>query len=171
MPTNLLRTLPSFDDPMELLAACHDNVRRFTGQLRQIVQLQNEAVFDQATAATLATQILRYFDQAAPHHHADEEENLFPELMKLGDAALSSQITQLYQEHQQMAAAWKAIRLELIKLQNHEPADLSTATDFCRLYESHAQREDELIYPEANKLSPETLKQLGKFMAARRVSP
>lgn len=167
MPNNLLRTLPSFDNPMELLGACHDNVRRFTGQLAQLVKMQDENRLDE-NAKILATQILRYFDQAAPHHHADEEENLFPALLELNDPTLHANIKRLYQEHQQMAAAWQILRPQLIKLQNEQAADLSSATAFCQQYEQHALFEDELIYPHSQHLQPETLKQLGLLMAERR---
>lgn len=167
MPNNLLRTLPSFDNPMELLGACHDNVRRFTGQLTQLVKILAENGDDQQ-AKTLATQILRYFDQAAPHHHADEEENLFPALLQLNNAKLSADIQNLYREHQQMAAAWQALRAELIKIQANQTADLSSALTFCQLYEQHALFEDEHIYPHAQSLQAETLKQLGLLMASRR---
>lgn len=167
---NLLRTLPSFDNPMELLGACHDNVRRFTGQLAQLVNLQRENSFDE-NAKTLATQILRYFDQAAPHHHADEEENLFPALLGLNDEALNANIKRLYQEHQQMAAAWQLLRPQLIQIQNKQAADLSSASTFCKLYEEHALFEDEQIYPHAQSLQPETLQQLGLLMAERRTGP
>lgn len=170
VPNNLLRTLPSFDNPMELLGACHDNVRRFTGQLAQLVNLQRENSFDE-NAKTLATQILRYFDQAAPHHHADEEENLFPALLGLNDEALNANIKRLYQEHQQMAAAWQLLRPQLIQIQNKQAADLSSASTFCKLYEEHALFEDEQIYPHAQSLQPETLQQLGLLMAERRTGP
>lgn len=170
MALNLLRALPSFEKPLELLGACHDNVRRFTGQLTHLAAAQAHTHGDEATPS-IATQILRYFDQAAPHHHADEEEDLFPALQALGDDKLNQKIEQLYLEHQQMAAAWQHIRQQLLALQAGLPADLSEARSFCLLYENHARFEDEQIYPHATRLAPELLSKLGLSMAARRTVP
>lgn len=170
MPLNLIRALPSCETPLELLGACHDNVRRFTRQLAYLAALPTQDHVDAATPA-IATKILRYFDLAAPHHHADEEEDLFPALLALGDQELNQKIDQLYQEHQQMANAWQQIRQQLLALQAGLPADLSAAPSFCLLYENHALFEDEQVYTHAPRLDRETLSRLGLNMAARRTTP
>ncbi len=67
---------PSFDHPIEMLEACHDKVRHFTHQLAQLPAHLDQFGITDATIQTIHG-ILRYFDVAAPLHHADEEQNLF----------------------------------------------------------------------------------------------
>ncbi|GLR14950.1 hypothetical protein GCM10007907_37400 [Chitinimonas prasina] len=159
---------PGFDDPIALLIACHDKVRRFAAlSLRLDQHLQQKG--QDSEAASAASNILRYFDVAAPLHHADEEEDLFPALRQLDDAGLNTAMAKLEAEHDELAALWRAVRpwLETVAQQGLpvRPVELDA---FAQRYPAHAQREEDEIYPAAHQLSAQVLAQMGERMRARR---
>ena len=68
-----------FEQPFEMLDACHDRGRRtleLMGKLQ--THLQTHGCDDSARQA--ARDVQRYFDIAAPLHHQDEELHIFPAL-------------------------------------------------------------------------------------------
>ena len=86
---DLLHSAPAvgFEQPFEMLEACHDRVRRSLDLLaRLIVHVDRHGHDTQSRSA--ARDVLRYFDLAAPHHHEDEERHVFPRLLASGDDAL-----------------------------------------------------------------------------------
>ncbi|UXY15942.1 hemerythrin domain-containing protein [Chitiniphilus purpureus] len=159
---------PDFDDPIALLVACHDKVRHFarlTVKLRD--HLDGRAPDGDAVAA--AQRILRYFDQAAPLHHADEEADLFPALRQLGDAQLDAQMAALHAEHEQLSALWHAVRPWLHAIATGVAcAAPGEVADFASRYARHAQTEEQVVFPAAARLAPSALASLGRNMAARR---
>ena len=75
-----------FDQPFEMLGACHERVQRTLDLLQRLqTYLAEQGVDDSARQA--ARDVLRYFDIAAPLHHQDEERHVFPPLLAQGDAA------------------------------------------------------------------------------------
>ena len=72
-------TAPSFDDPLGMLAACHGRIERQLATLERLQRHLPEHGCD-VDARAAARGILRYFDTAAPNHHADEEASVFPRL-------------------------------------------------------------------------------------------
>lgn len=169
LPTET-KLAPSFDDPIALLLACHEKVRRFAHlSLRLDAHLTAHGV--DSEASTAAGNILRYFDIAAPLHHADEENDLFPALRKLGDPALSKALDTLEAEHVKLAELWRAVRpwLESISQQG-SPVRPATLTDFATRYIAHANQEEATVYPATQRLARATLDQLGRHMSQRRQS-
>lgn len=159
---------PGFDHPVALLLSCHDKVRRFAGlSLRLDLHLARHGTDEEA--ATAARNVLRYFDLAAPLHHADEEKDLFPALRRLGDPALDAALAALEAEHAELDALWRAVRpwLEAVAQQGLpvRPAELD---EFARRYPDHAQREEDELYPAAQRLAPEVLAAIGRNMRQRR---
>ena len=71
-----------FDEPFELLAACHQRVERMLGLLQRL-QPHLQAHGADRAGAEAARDLLRYFDLAAPHHHEDEELHVLPVLAYL----------------------------------------------------------------------------------------
>ncbi len=161
---------PSIDDPIELLMACHEKVRRFAGlAVRLRDHAANKGADGQAQEA--ARSILRYFNIAAPLHHDDEEVDLFPALRQLGDAQLNLSMAQLESEHGKLAGLWHSLVpwLESISAGTDHPAPPSV-DDFARSYPAHAQREEDEVYPFASRLRPEQIKQISAAMVARRTA-
>ncbi len=171
MPSLFDSPAASFDDPIALLSACHDRVRHYAGLLLKLAgHLPQHGADIQARQA--ATSILRYFDVAAPLHHADEEEDLFPLLAERGDDALRFLIgISMLEEHDELAEIWREVRTILLAIESGESTELpfALAERFARRYPEHAAIEDERIYPLAEKLlSQEELATIGQRMEARR---
>lgn len=159
---------PSIDDPIELLQACHDKVRRFAGlTLRLRAHLAERGPDDQAQEA--ARSILRYFDMAAPLHHDDEDLDLFPALKSLMQPSLSACIDEVASEHDTLGHMWQALRPWLLATAaGQRYAAPEEIDDFARSYPAHAQREEDHIYPAATQLSAEQLQTISAAMVARR---
>lgn len=161
----------SFDDPIALLMACHERVNQYAGLAFKLAQyLPDHGADEQARQA--AASILRYFDVAAPLHHQDEEEDLFPLLAERGDEALRQLAgVTMFAEHVELAQLWQQVRAKLVAIAAGESAELplELAREFSQRYPAHALVEDEQIYPHAaSLLSQEELAELGRRMAARR---
>lgn len=159
---------PSIDDPIELLIACHEKVRRFAGlTVRLRDHVASKGADGQAQEA--ARSILRYFNIAAPLHHDDEEVDLFPALRQLNDPQLNQCMTQLEAEHAELAGLWRSLGpwLEALSSGADHPAP-SSVNDFAQRYPAHAQREEDEVYPFASRLRPERVKQISAAMVARR---
>ena len=173
-PNSLLSKIPSIEDePLDMLVACHGRVRAFTETLRKLARHLRQNGAD-AEAATAATNILRYFDLAAPRHHQDEEDDLFPLLLTCApdDALLARQIAALKSDHLQMGEPWLQVRERLLLVRDGGLADLLSdglADRFADLYQAHAGREEQTVFPRAAELlDAARLQWLGQRMSARR---
>jgi hemerythrin-like domain-containing protein len=159
---------PSFEDPMEMLRACHDKVRHFAKLSLRLAEHVGQHGADQQ-AQDAAKAVIRYFDLAAPLHHADEDEDLYPALLALGDAALNQHIHRLTSEHTTLAGLWHAVRLWLQSIEAGQvttpPIELPL---FAESYPRHAQDEETFVYPHAQHLSGKQLESMGEAMTRRR---
>lgn len=162
---------PSFDEPLDMLYACHDKVRRFCGQLDALPAYLAEHGRSQAAINTIDG-IVRYFDLAGPAHHQDEEDELFPLILeRLPESA--PKIEQLLGEHGYLHSRWNAIRDDLLAYSRGEIDGITASElqEFARLYREHAAREEQWLFPTASRLiSEDELAAAGKRMAARRGS-
>ena len=179
-PAQRTSTLPGwrapavgFDQPFEMLEACHERVLRMLALLDRLrVRLQTKGCDDSAHQA--ARDILRYFDQAAPLHHEDEELHVFPPLLEQGDAQTVALVQRLQREHGLMSADWALARQPLLDMaegrsQGFGAADEEVFERFAACYASHVENEERLAYPQARGLLPEaTQADMGREMAARR---
>ena len=167
---------PSIDDPIELLRACHDKVRRFADlTIRLRDHVATHGADKQAQEAAQA--ILRYFNIAAPLHHDDEEQDLFPALRALGDVGdvglegLNHAIDDLAAEHIKLGALWQGLQAWLQDLaQGTVQAAPSTVDDFAQAYKAHAQREEDEVYPAASQLSAAQRQHISAAMVRRRTA-
>ena len=163
-----------FDQPFEMLAACHERVQRTLELLQRLQAYLQEKGVD-ASARQAARDVLRYFDVAAPLHHEDEERHIFPPLLQPGsDAATQALVRQLQQDHVDMAACWAQARLPLLALADgvqdaFSIADQALLQRFAGLYATHLQHEDVQAYPAARLMVDAAAQQaMGREMAARR---
>ena len=172
---NLWDTPVGFDEPLAALSACH---RRIEKQMATLVRLQSHVAkngFDD-DARRAVSAILRYFIEALPHHHAVEETDLFPKVLRAAEASADrawafDMVSHLLVDHRDMALYWARVRASLEALQAGEKTelDLEACEDFVRIYSSHIAREDgELLPFAARLLSKEDLHALGCAMARRR---
>lgn len=177
MTDSLITPAPGFDQPVAVLKHCHDRIRK---QLETLDRLQKHLQQEGHTvdAQQAATAILRYFNQAAQQHHADEEEDLLPMLAQTAtgdDAAVLSQMApQILDEHQQMAGYWGSLepQLQAVAQSNGSSLSADEVQRFAELYARHMEREEGTIAPMAKRLfSAGQMKQLGDAMRIRRGIP
>ena len=156
---------PSFEDPIAMLLACHDKIRRFCAELSLLPAYLAEHGCDDKAHAT-AKRIRQYFNQAAPLHHLDEEVDLFPSFLPLAQAQDAALIQQLCAAHTDMEQAWQRLDAQL-----HPLSDSLSANDihlFCQLYQQHMALEEPLFERIQAGLQADVLNGLGHNMANRR---
>lgn len=164
---------PTFDDPLEMLRACHGKILRQCDTLEKLAShLKTDGCDMQARQA--AQGILRYFDSAGKFHHQDEECDLFPAL-QAGDADEQERLDALRQrllkEHVTMLAAWEELRPVLLQIVEgmNVRLDDSLATRFIDSHSMHiAVENSELLPLAARLLTQEQLREIGMRMAERR---
>ena len=158
---------PSFDQPLDALAACHDRIEAELARLEELTRTQ-----DRGTARA----VLRYFDTAGELHHRDEDDDLFPLLRgsaaAQGRVEVAAVIDELEREHATMHAQWQRLRTELQHLVDGEGRlDGEEVMRFAWLYRRHMRNEAAAVLPFAREaLTAEQCAALGDRMAARRVA-
>lgn len=161
-----------FEEPFEMLAACHERVTRMLNLLARLREHLAQKGWD-ASVGQAAQDVMRYFDQAAPKHHDDEERHVFPALLAAPDTGLHAVVRRLQQDHLDMAAAWARARPVLASLQDgsatFDAAAEQVLSDFASLYDRHVVDEDTLVYPAAQRsLSAADIEAMSADMMARR---
>ena len=163
-----------FEQPYQLLEACHERVQRSLDLLGRLLDHIDQHGHD-AQAQAAASDVLRYFDLAAPLHHEDEEANLFPLLLAQGAAPLRAAVQRLQGEHLRMAELWAAVRQPLLRWREAgctdkvDAATRSAVQSFRAIYPGHIATEEGLVFPAARALMDEAaLGALGRAMQARR---
>jgi hemerythrin-like domain-containing protein len=161
---------PTFDHPLEMLRACHGRIEAQCITLNRLVRhVKKHGGDEQAVQAARA--ILRYFDTAGQHHHQDEEQDLFPQLLATHDTSASALVTRLAHEHIALDAAWQNLRPLLLNLVEAQAQALDAAIvhQFIEVYAKHIAHENKTLLPLAATLLNETqLRSMGQSMAARR---
>ena len=160
---------PGFDDPLEMLEACHGRIRAQCDTLQKLQQHLPLHGGD-AQAQQAAQAILRYFDTAGQYHHQDEERELFPVLLGTGNAEAGELVARLLHEHKGMEAAWQRLRPLLLAVAAGQAAELDEAAQqFIAVYDRHIELENGKLLPLAARLlSAAQLETIGRSMAARR---
>lgn len=178
-----VRSLPGFespaagfDEPFEMLSACHDRVRR---TLRLLVRLcghlLEHGVDEQAREA--AKDIRRYFVTAAPLHHQDEELHVVPLLQASSDPQLTAAAERVLADHERMGQAWRVLDPLLNQVVAGECPDSQTFATaiavFVRLYDDHLALEEDVVFPCARAFQAArdtaALAEMGAEMARRRL--
>lgn len=166
-----------FDQPLELWLACHDRVRRMTNLLERLYEHMRNRGLDDAAKVT-ATTIRRYFEEAAPRHHEDEEVDLFPLLRRLlpekaaeDEAAVVATLQRLEGEHASLGQLWQQIRTTLQAIESGQaaPLDADLVRRFAAGYRQHCEIEDSIIAAALKRcLGSADLDAVGQAMAERR---
>lgn len=168
-----------FEAPFDMLTACHERVERMLVLIARLQQHLLDHGCDDA-ARQAASDVMRYFDLAAPLHHQDEELHVFPLLLAGPDAGLRALVQRLLQDHRQMDSAWPLARQTLQAAADAPasgwtpltPAQTAALDRFAALYRQHLDNEDQLAYPAARALlSGDDLQAMGEDMMQRRGVP
>ncbi|MCB2017873.1 MAG: hemerythrin domain-containing protein [Hydrogenophaga sp.] len=160
-----------------MLDACHERVERMLRLLGKIREhVTTHGADEQARQA--ARDVMRYFDQAGPRHHEDEELHVFPALMAQRDPAVVAVVIRLRQDHREMATQWVAVRAALNALaesgEGEDWAGFSASEQavfdaYDALYRRHLVDENGTAYPAARPLiRGDALKAMSTDMMARR---
>ena len=165
---------PSFDEPLEMLAACHERIEAQLCTLEKLVEHVSANGADKA-ACEAASQVMRYFDTAGVEHHRDEDEEIFPLLRRIAAERdrpeVSAVINGLEEDHSTMDAQWSRLRhrLDAIVAGRDARLDAEDVAPFAWLYRRHMEKESALVLPFAREAISETERaSLGSRMAARR---
>lgn len=156
-----------FDQPFEMLAACHDRVRRSLDLLQRLHAHVGQHGVD-AQAREAAADVLRYFDKAGPAHHEDEERHVLPRLRATG---LTDMADGLHADHLAMTRLWNELREPLLAWTRGAPATLDEVAlhRYVELYDAHMAVEDSQAFSAARAgLAEDALAAMGQEMASRR---
>jgi hemerythrin-like domain-containing protein len=163
-----------FDQPLDLWHACHQRVERMLALLQRLSAHVNERGADEE-ARNAATSVRRYFDEAAPRHHEDEEADLFPRLLAsthdAEHARLENVIAALREEHRHLDAKWASVRATLVAIERGEAAQFDEALleRFVEGYGAHVDVEEHILGPVLRRvLDAQQLEAIGRAMAERR---
>ena len=159
-----------FDEPFEVLAGCHERVRRSLALLQRVADHLASHTPD-TRARDAAGDVLRYFERAAPAHHEDEERHVLPLLRSSGEPALEAAATRLLADHEAIRSSWAALRPLLQDAADGRCSDFgalkSAAVRFEQVHDGHLELEDSLAFPAAARLHPRP-RDMGREMALRR---
>lgn len=163
-----------FEQPFEMLMACHERVRRSLALLQRLLaHVEAQGHDDHSRSA--AADVLRYFELAAPLHHQDEELHVFPVLARDDAAGLAEAVERLLSDHRHMETLWAALSALLrdwMRLDPALPADdlaLDRVQEFTRLYAAHLQTEEGIVFPAARaRMDAEQLSRMSADMQRRR---
>jgi hemerythrin-like domain-containing protein len=163
--------------PLEMLAACHERMQRQCDTLQRLVAYLPRHGSD-AQACEASQAVMRYFDRAAPQHHADEETDLFPALLEsmAGSDALCirAMSERVSNEHRQLETLWQRLRPDLERVSVGEPTTLPAGTveAFVTLCRAHLAYEETELFPMAARLlADDELARIGQAMGIRRGLP
>lgn len=169
MPPVFSEPAPDFADPLGLLRACHERMLNQCDTLdKMVAHLRAQGLDTEFREA--ARKVHRYFSTSAVFHHRDEEEDLFPRLVRVS-LTMAELIHQLRQEHTRLDAHWQTLEPLLTEPGRIENPNVFEAavTPFCAAYRAHIRLEnDELLERARHILSTKTLKMIGKAMKERR---
>lgn len=167
----------SYEQPFDLLDACHERVERSLQLLTRLRQHLEAAGLD-AQARDASRDVRRYFDIAAPLHHEDEERHVFPRLEQTGHAPLLDLCDRLRDDHLRIAAQWKVLGALLCQLEDRPDGPVPgaaldvlgrAAEAFVAIHQDHIRLERDQAFPSAREGLGEAEQQaMGQEMAARR---
>lgn len=158
----------SWADPIRMLYACHGKVKRFCRQLQILPGYLQKNGVNQAVLNDVK-QIVQYFNQAAPLHHQDEEENFFPTLIHKSPEAKAT-VDALEAQHIILHENWQALAAQLNALLagTRTQVDEVLISQFIAGYDKHIALEEPLFELGKQYLTPEELQQMGEIMCSRR---
>jgi hemerythrin-like domain-containing protein len=162
-----------FDEPVEMWLACHQRVRRFAALLERLRLHQQHSGADEE-AQMAAVSIRRYFNEAAPRHHEDEEVDMFPLLHERcgeQDRGVLEVLDRVEREHLTMADRWREIDSVLARISAGERTELDEqeVRAFAQAYDRHIYDEENVLLPALRRLlSAADWTAIGHSMAQRR---
>jgi len=153
------------DAPLNTFSNCHAGIQRHLADLGDLPMLLAPA----QRARRIAEEALGFFRAALFEHHAEEETELFPAVLKSATSGAERErvhaITErLTQEHRAVEALWKSLEPGLKQVAKGHDSRLETAEleRLIRQYAAHAAFEEAEFLP----LAQEILSRNANHMAA-----
>jgi len=177
VPVQIGTKAHNFTDPTGLLSDCHRRVEMFLGTLEAVAQKIDSS--PTAETGRALESALRYFEQAAPKHTADEEESLFPRLRQVQHPEVQtafSRLKQLEEEHRWAAplhATVARLGVEYLAAGSLSSPDVAAfrraVASLASMYEEHIRFEDQVVFPLAVRMLSDADKSaIAGEMASRR---
>ncbi|HYW58773.1 MAG TPA: hemerythrin domain-containing protein [Polaromonas sp.] len=142
-------------EPLTSFSQCHLGILSKLEAFMELPGLQAAA----AQARTVANQTLALFRDAVIEHHADEERELFPAVLRSAtrgkefDVA-EAMVFRLTGEHRQIEALWRKIEPDVravAKLRGGD-LDLAAVEALVQAYNAHARYEEDHFLPMAQRV-------------------
>ncbi|MDE3022357.1 MAG: hemerythrin domain-containing protein [Pseudomonadota bacterium] len=146
----LNKLMPSFNEPLEMIRACHDRIRIHCHSLERLGTYL-EFIGCNESAQRASGDIIRFFDIAVRHHFADEEQSLLPVLLEIGKKArvpLDKAMGALQSDHLELNQTWSGLRANLQKISTGQFMHL----DFLEISHLNKKYHDCLIQEETRIL-------------------
>ena len=139
--------------PLDALDRTHHSMVTVLADLQQFVD-QLDSLGTEPAVRRSAKAICQFFNTHARQHHAAEEAQVFPPLIRKGDKALIQHVLRLQQDHGWLEEDWLELAPQLQAVAKgyswYEIDSLRHAVGvFTTLYHDHIALEESLIYPEA----------------------
>lgn len=156
MMTDPASQAPDFSsEPLAGFSRCHLGILSQLQVLEELPALQAAA----AQARTIATHTLALFRDAVYEHHADEERELFPAVLRSAGRGEESDFVQamvqrLTAEHRHIETLWKKLEpaVRAIAKSHSGELDLHTVEELVRAYTAHARFEEDHFLPLAERI-------------------
>lgn len=153
------------DGPLAGFSECHHD---FVAQLHSALYLP-ELVAAAAKARAMANDLLKMFGQDVVTHHAEEERELFPAVLRAAQPGaeldeVRAMVAQLVREHREMEARWAELQpaVEAVARGESPAVDAALIQDMVQHFFAHAHSEEEHFLPLAQTI----LGRHGEAMAA-----
>ena len=170
-----LGTSPAVErDAVDMLLACHQRIRNFTGIATRIADAHGAAGPEVANAAEA---VHRYYAVALPLHEQDENDSVYPRLRrKLTDenerASLQAMVDQHGPIHEVVAKLlprWEELKRAPEKLNGYVDELREDAERLQELWNEHLALEEEIVFPLIRaRLSDDDLRDIHAEMKRRR---
>ena len=165
----------AFDDPLEMLLACHRRIEKQLDTLKRLrAHLVANGVDPEASAAAQA--VLRYFERAATNHPADEERELVPLVAAPNTATgararFKSVRAEIERDHREIETMWTKLRRPLEGIAEGLTRTLPSEDvhAFVGAYARHILAEETALAEFFNRwINDVDRRALGRSMSARR---
>ncbi len=153
------------DNPLSILFSCHQKIQRFCQQLLALPNYLNTHGLDEMVYRDVQ-QIIRYFTIAAPLHHLDESQDLFPALL-IHCPEYKDLINHLLAEHDECEMLWLKLANQLNHLSATEQ-NWDNLNNFVQIYRQHMEVEEKLFQAALAKLPENQLQKIEHAMILRR---
>jgi iron-sulfur cluster repair protein YtfE (RIC family) len=172
----LYANVPNFDQPIEALYICHENILKRMNFLDELsTELLRKGPSHFASQVEYWRDILSFMSHTLPIHARDEEEGLFP--MIAADQRNDNDISPYLADHSWAVETehWLKGQFEVFTSNEHPPSDAhmqlfaERGQALARFYRDHIAKENEFLFPMARTiLTKEQVDRLGHLMRKHR---